>query len=376
MPTVTSKAWSTKAIPLQVGVYQGDPLSVVIFNTVMATLADTLKMDQSVGYKFSNSPRSINVLQYADDTCLVANGPVSCEHMLHKVEEWLDWTGMKAKVPKCFSLAIAASSGRRYDPKLKLSGEDIPLIANNTIKFLGGPITVPHTNSHHKKYLEEKLERLLKRVEEVPVPGRQKLLLYKAGVCPRLNWDLGVMQLPISWVQSTLETRATHFLKRWSGLAKSADPARLYVPKSEGGLQLPSLTLLYKKLKVSQASLMLTSRDRVIQHVARKSIQSEENQQRPIFKPMVLVRDVMADDPGVSRRGLALRSKGLLATDDTDRRLEHARSLPRQGQLLRDTPDLAAEIWSTAVGSLSSVSLKFILNAATDTLPHNSNLPF
>ena len=83
---ITSKAWSTKAIPLQVGVYQGDPLSVVIFNTVMAT-ADTLKMDQSLGYKFSNSPRSINVLQYADDTCLVANGPASCEHMLHKVEE-------------------------------------------------------------------------------------------------------------------------------------------------------------------------------------------------------------------------------------------------------------------------------------------------
>ena len=117
----------------------------------------------------------------------------------------------------------------------------------NTIKFLGGPITVPHTKSHH---FEEKLERLLKRVEEVPVTGRQKLLLYKAGVCPRLNWDLGVMQLPISWVQSTLEARATHFLKRWSGLAKSADPAHLYVPKSEGGLQLPSLTLLYKKLKV------------------------------------------------------------------------------------------------------------------------------
>ena len=36
--TITCKAWSTRAILLQVGVYQGDPLSVVIFNTVMATL--------------------------------------------------------------------------------------------------------------------------------------------------------------------------------------------------------------------------------------------------------------------------------------------------------------------------------------------------
>ena len=64
----------------------------------------------------------MNVLQYANDTCLVANGPGSCQQMLLRVEEWLDWTGMKAKVPKCFSLAIAASSGKRYDPKFQLGG--------------------------------------------------------------------------------------------------------------------------------------------------------------------------------------------------------------------------------------------------------------
>ena len=49
-------------------------------------------------------------------------------------------------------------------------------------------------------------------------------------------------------------------------------------------------------------------------------------------------------------------------------------SLPHQGQLMRDTPESAAEIWSTAVSNLPSGSMKFTLNAATDTLPHNSNL--
>ena len=241
---------------------------------------------------------------------------------------------MKAKVPKCYSLAIAASSGKRYDPKLHLGGEDIPFIANNTIKFLGGPIRVPQTSRYHKKYLEEKLERLLQRVEDIPVTSKQKLLFYKAGTCPHLNWDLGLLQLPISWVESTLKARATRSLKKWSGLARSADPSCLYLPKAEGGLQLPPLSLLYKKLKVSQAGLMLTSRDRITQHITSKSIQSEEDQHRVVFKPMVLVRDVWADDPGMSRRGLAQRSKGLLATEDADKWLDHTRSLPRQGQLL------------------------------------------
>ena len=110
--TITGSSWSTKTIPLQVGVYQGDPLSVAIFNTMTATLADSLKGDQPLGYTFSNRPRCMNILQYADDTCLVAKGLASCQQMLKKVERWLTWTGMKAKVPKCFSLAIAASSVR------------------------------------------------------------------------------------------------------------------------------------------------------------------------------------------------------------------------------------------------------------------------
>ena len=282
---------------------------------------------------------------------------------------------MKAKVPKCFCLAIAASSGKRYDPKLQLSRQDIPFIGNNnTIKFLGGPIRVPQSNRHHRIYLLEKLEQLLQRVDEVPVSRKQKLLLYKAGICPRLNWDLGVMELPISWVESTLEAKATQSLKRWVGLAKCAETSRLYLPRAQGGLQLPPLTLLYKKLRASQASLLLTSKDRVVQHVVSRLTQHEENQHRTTFRPMVFARDLMAENPGVNRQGLVLQSKSLLMTEDADRRVEHAKSLPCQGQFARGTYDSAAEIWSVAVSSVSSGTLKFIMNAATDTLPHNSNL--
>ena len=103
---VTSKSWATNPIQLQVGVYQGDPLSVAIFSAVMTTLADTIDHHKHLGYQFTNSPRSTNILQYADDTCLIADGPSSCQQLLKSVEKWLQWTGMKAKMPKCHSLAI------------------------------------------------------------------------------------------------------------------------------------------------------------------------------------------------------------------------------------------------------------------------------
>ena len=231
---------------------------------------------------------------------------------------------MKAEVPKCFSLAIAASSGRRYVPALHLSGLHIQYIADHTIKFLGGPICVPQTNRVQQNHLVEKLQQLLQRVEEVPVTRKQKLMLYKAGICPKLNWDLGVMDLPISWVKTTLEAMAARYLKRLSGLARAADSSCLYLPKMEGG---PPLSLLYRKLKVSEASLLLTSRDRITQLVTNRIIQQEESTRRIAFAPMVMVRDVMSDVPGASRSSLVRRSKGVLLTDDSDARKAHATSL-------------------------------------------------
>ena len=54
-------------------------------------------------------------------------------------------------------------------------------------------------------------------------------------------------------------------------------------------------------------------------------------------------------------------------------RREHVESLPSQGELMRAT-SYTPDIWASAVAMLVSEGLKFILNAATDTLPHNCNL--
>ena len=100
----------------------------------------------------------------------------------------------------------------------------------------------------------------------------------------------------------------------------------------------------------------------------------EENLQRPIHKPMLRVRGPWQTDPGANRKALLKRAKAQVSEFDSEARLEHARSLPHQGQLLRATEDKAAGIWSSAVLQLPPQVLSFSLNAAQDTLPHNANL--
>ena len=49
-------------------------------------------------------------------------------------------------------------------------------------------------------------------------------------------------------------------------------------------------------------------------------------------------------------------------------------TLPVQGQMLRCSNPTADLNWEAAISKLGSEAMKFALNAATDTLPHNNNL--
>ena len=113
---ITSQRWSAQTVPFKTGVFQGDPLSVIIFNTVMSTLVDSLRVHQHLGYTLSRSHVTTNVLLYADDTCLIADGPASCQRLLLQVERWLNWSGMSVKIP----VSASPSASRHQQPNVSI----------------------------------------------------------------------------------------------------------------------------------------------------------------------------------------------------------------------------------------------------------------
>ena len=104
------------------------------------------------------------------------------------------------------------------------------------------------------------------------------------------------------------------------------------------------------------------------------SVMHEESLNRAKFKPMLAAREVMADDPGAKRGILAKRSRNLVVTEDNEDRLAHAKSLIVQGQLHHLDDADGASLWLDVVQTLPPECMKFALNAAQDTLPHNANL--
>ena len=198
---VSTKSWTTAPIHLQLGVYQGDPLSAIIFNTVMNILVDSIIQRYSqLGYSLNSAHSRINLLQYADDTCLIGDDPSSCQRLLSITESWLDCSGMQANVPKCVSVPIKASTGKAYNPTLKLNNEPIPYLGETTFRFLGAPVAIHSTSDQSREHLVSKLTSMLQKIDATSITRQQKLKLFKVSLCPRLTWDLSISDLPISWL--------------------------------------------------------------------------------------------------------------------------------------------------------------------------------
>ena len=73
------------------GIYQGNPLSVVIFLTEYFVIQLRLPW--------------VHPSLYA---CVFSSTPAGCQYLLDMVQQWLGWVQLKAKVQKCYSVAIQA----------------------------------------------------------------------------------------------------------------------------------------------------------------------------------------------------------------------------------------------------------------------------
>jgi hypothetical protein len=319
---ITCKKWETKPVDLRVGVFQGDPLSVSIFNTTINLLLDHIQhVCPNSGYRLSSTNRELSTLQYADDTCLIARSAKKCQEMLHAIDIWLNWARMEPKVPKCRALGLQsrkASDSRFFNPQLTLGSEEIPFLGNDSIPFLGMPVSKLLSATSHQESLSMKLTDLLLRVDSSPITVKQKIRLYKDGICPRLNWDFRVLELPISWIERELESKATKCLKKWMRIPQGGNSKVLYLPREDGGLALPALTTLYKQQQASRHVIFTTSQDDCIRFLETKQTKSHPKGK---FSPAAIVSDVQSENITSSKRQLkSIVSQRIIDEDSSVRK--------------------------------------------------------
>ena len=230
-------------------------------------------------------------------------GQLSCLLSVHAVQgrglAGVDRNGGKGS--QCQCLSLEGSPGRLRDPQLQLNDAFIP-ITKDPVRFLGLIVQVASHHVSPRSSIVARLQDMLTAVEKTPLTRRQKLLMYSAGICPRLTWPLLTQELPITWVERELDSLATRYIKRWAGLAKSATTAILYLPCSNSGLNLPCLSTIYKKLQVSRQPQFQTSRDGCVRFLADRKLRTELSLKRQTFRPAILAKEVLEVRPGGEKR--------------------------------------------------------------------------
>ena len=171
-----------------------------------------------------------------------SNHKSSGQFLLNIVSDWLQWSGMVAKIPKCQCLALQAPTGKLVDPHLSLNGVPIPFSAD-PVRFLGMQVQVPRNESSAREAVLSRLQAMLTSIDETPLTRKQKLLLYSGGVCPRLTWPLLIQECPTTWMDRQVDSLVTRYLKKWSGLGRSGNVRSSLVPApvSRGPEPSPSL---------------------------------------------------------------------------------------------------------------------------------------
>ena len=89
---------------------------------------------------------------------------------------------------------------------------------------------------------------------------------------------------------------------------------------------------------------------------------------------MLVAREVIVANPGTSRKALMDQAEKAVKATETAERLHHPKGLSSQGELHHLVEEDAAALWSETIQQVPPECFNFALNAAQDTLPHNSNL--
>ena len=108
--------------------------------------------------------------------------------------------------------------------------------------------------------------------------------------------------------------------------------------------------------------------------MAETALQNDLTLSRLKFRASRKVRDAMMHNPDFSRKILTTATNLLIREVDDDHHLQSLQRLEKQGHMSQCSSPDGAKIWAKALEGAKDKHLRFALNSAVDTLPHNANL--
>lgn len=244
-------------ITLQRGVKQGDPLSPMLFNTVVDPIITNIER-ATKGIDLNGN--NVTILAFADDLVLVGQDRDEAARQLKMLGEYLKNLGMELSIPKCASIEVVAKNKTWFlhDPKIMMGCDRIPTICpGETTKYLG--ITLdPWAGLRVDKEKLETITRAASAIARMALKPHQKVAVIRTYLLPRIIYELMTSPPPIK-VLKELDHEVKQVVK---GILKLRV---IYSEKSHGGIGLQRIEDIVKLAVIRNGIKMLCSTDDVVQ---------------------------------------------------------------------------------------------------------------
>ena len=184
---VETKTWKSEPFKFRRGVFQGDPLSPIIFLMVFnPILLDLKNKADRVGYKLGDI--SYVTLPYADDFCLLTTHLKTHQNLISDITTKIESMGMRLKPSKCRGLSI--SRGRAEDVPFSIRDFRIPSICDEEQKFLGKILFFSGKSEEAFTLIKDTFTEAMDNINNVMVRDEYKLCVWEPtervyGTCPQ-----------------------------------------------------------------------------------------------------------------------------------------------------------------------------------------------
>ncbi len=342
------------------------------------------------GMKLPSGQRLPPVRGYMDDITTILQTAACTTRLLKRIDELVGWARMKIKPAKSRSLSLR--KGVRSDHTIFVAGgEEIPLLANQSVRSLGRTYTADLSDRQMGETVRKQLADGLARINQSQLPGKYKVWSYQFILYPRVMWPLKMSEVPSS-VAEKLDGLANSFIRKWLGLPRCLSDVGLF---GRNTLQLPlrSIGLGYKQEKARMVLELRESTDQLVRAAAPKiqtgrkwKVQEEVDMAISRLKHREIVGRVQEGRAGLGRSETPLfwskaskkERRAMVVAEVTRTEQERlnikAVSQSRQGGWMSWEGVTDRHLSWSDLWKIPQARLSFLIRSTYDTLPCPRNL--
>ena len=304
-------------------------------------------------------------LQYADDACVVTSNVKNAQCLLNLFQAWCNWSGLELRNDKCvaFSMMKKDKKYQQILPTLNICSKSIPQVPlGGEFKYLGKTFEFDTSLNSVKTQLQEKLTKMLTITDKLKISVQLKMRIFSQYIQAQMLFELKIYDLTPTWVEQTLDSLCSKFIREWLELPISACLNEvLILPKNQGGFGMNSFKMLADKMHLIKRHALINSHDDDLISIAYVTVNSN-----------------CRIDEYIAANNTVDTAKKSLKSDYVKTAAQHILNLQLQGQSFKEIHRMITKpnisIWSKAMESISATKLIFARKALSQVLPTAANL--